>query len=507
MLPSAASAVVGAASVAALALGALAGCSAGGHDDPTQITVATFAGLDDGAQAALDGLVAEFEDMNPDVRVTFRVYGYDAQTFATDAAAGAVPTVFVAPFTDAPALVADDQVAHVEDVLAAFPYLDGAGTDDLDVALTTPGTTPGTTGRATAGTTAGGTVRGVPATASPARLVYDRDAFRDAGLDPDDPPTTWAQVRRDAKLLAASTGGAGLGVPTENGSGGATLAAVAAATGGRIEHDGAVTFAGARTAAELLHDMRWQDGSLGTTLLGSTDDVVRAFAAGKVAMVVGTTDLSSAAVRAGTDPDDLGIAPIPLTGDDAGVAVDGMTAFVSPDATSAQQDAAARWIDTAYVAGLINGTDSSLSDVSGTVASRALAAAEATDGPGGAGGIPTAAPSPAVTGTTPSAGASASGTPSGGSSGEVAPSPGSTFVPNPQQPDPVGPLVGLTPVNVAAVRSVPGRPLVAPPVVAPRAEYVALDAVVRAVLTDRDADVPALLAAAQRDAERTAATG
>ena len=37
-------------------------------------------------------------------------------------------------------------------------------------------------------------------------LHYNRTLFQQAGLDPDKPPTTWDEIRQDAKQIADKTG-------------------------------------------------------------------------------------------------------------------------------------------------------------------------------------------------------------------------------------------------------------------------------------------------------------
>ena len=52
-----------------------------------------------------------------------------------------------------------------------------------------------------AAVTAGKTLYGLPTVNYTQGLVINRTLFSEAGLNPNDPPTTWAQVEQDAKAI------------------------------------------------------------------------------------------------------------------------------------------------------------------------------------------------------------------------------------------------------------------------------------------------------------------
>ncbi len=53
---------------------------------------------------------------------------------------------------------------------------------------------------------ADGKMISMPFNSSTALLWYNKDAFRAAGLDPDNPPQTWAEVRAAAQAIVAEDG-------------------------------------------------------------------------------------------------------------------------------------------------------------------------------------------------------------------------------------------------------------------------------------------------------------
>jgi len=63
--------------------------------------------------------------------------------------------------------------------------------------------------------TSDGTQWGVPIAFSTKALYWNKDLFKQAGLDPEKPPTTWAEEIADAKAIKEKTGIAGYGLPAK----------------------------------------------------------------------------------------------------------------------------------------------------------------------------------------------------------------------------------------------------------------------------------------------------
>ena len=96
-------------------------------------------------------------------------------------------------------------------------------------------------------------------------LVYNRDLFTKAGLDPNTPPTTWADVVADAKKISAlGNGTVGYADYSAGNTGGWHFTAEMYSQGGDITADGKTAdFNNAKGTAVLnnLHQMRWVDNS------------------------------------------------------------------------------------------------------------------------------------------------------------------------------------------------------------------------------------------------------
>jgi multiple sugar transport system substrate-binding protein len=325
--------------VAAIAaLGALSACSAAGSDSggKTKLTVVSLIpGTEQAAFDAFDAQVAAFEKLNPDIDVEGVEYEWTAPTFAAQLAGGTLPDVYRIPLTDAQTLIAQGQLANITKQVEELSYYDKfnpsvfASVQDPD-----------------------GEIYGIPREAYGMGLQYNRSLFEESGLDPDNPPATWDEVRAAAKTIAEKTGQAGYMQMTQNGTGGWQLTAAAAARGGRMEEtDGDKTTVtadndGAKQALQFLKDLRWQDNSMGSNFLFDWGTINQAFAAGQIGMYTGGSDLFTSLVRENNlDAADYGLTAIPLSDSpDAAVVGGGTLNVVNVKTDHKTKDAAVKWI-------------------------------------------------------------------------------------------------------------------------------------------------------------------
>jgi ABC-type glycerol-3-phosphate transport system substrate-binding protein len=290
--------------------------------------------------------VTEFEKANPSIKVQSVEYQWTGPTFAAKLAAGTLPTVFTVPFTDARTLGDNGQLADLSAEVKALPYF-----SKYNPAVIAEGTD------------SKGQVVAVPTAAYAQALHYNRKLFAAAGLDPNKPPTTWAQVESDAKLIATKTGQAGYAeMGKDDNTAGWILTTLVYSLGGRMETGigtkATATLDNPQTVAALnmLKKMRWTDNSMGSNFAYGWSDINQAFAAGQVGMYVSGSDVYTNLVQASNiDPSIYGLAPIPLAANaNAGVLGGGTLAAVRPDANSATRAAAVKWIDFYYEQPLIN---------------------------------------------------------------------------------------------------------------------------------------------------------
>lgn len=278
--------------------------------------------------------VAQFEEQHPDIRVEGSETSYDPEGFGTLLAGGTLPDVLLVPLTEPKALLRGGEIADLGEALADT----GVG-ESLNPTLLA------------AVTGDDGGVYGVPVSGYSMGLVYNRDVFLQAGLDPDAPPRTWDEVREAASTIAEGTDAVGFGHAAAENGGGFVLTAETYSFGGRVQEDGGellLTEGPVAEALEVLRAMRWEDGSAGVATTTTADDLVRELAAGRLGMYVAAPDQYGAAVgRYEMPPEDFGVGALPRGTDGEGYAslAGGTVAVVAPDTDEATRRAAVEWVD------------------------------------------------------------------------------------------------------------------------------------------------------------------
>jgi multiple sugar transport system substrate-binding protein len=328
-----------------LIVGAASMATAGSQAKVTISVAALRPGSSDEAQKQFNDNVALFEKQHPNIDVKATEYAWNGATFAAQLAAGRLPTVFTVPFTDARTLGEHRQVADITAVIKRYPYYKKFQKTIIAEA---------TTGK--------GRVIGVPYAAYAQALHYNRELFKQAGLNPNKPPTTWAQLRKYAKQIADKTGAAGYAQMGLNDNTAGWIATTVTYTlGGRLEK-GRGTSATATLnnkytvqGLQLLRQMRWTDNSMGSTFDYTWPTINQAFAAGKIGMFINGSDIYTFLVQAANlDPKIYAIAPLPLAKNkNAGVLGGGSIAVVRPDTKGAKLEAAMKWIDFFYMEKLV----------------------------------------------------------------------------------------------------------------------------------------------------------
>jgi multiple sugar transport system substrate-binding protein len=352
----------------------LAGCSSGPAAPPAPevdleadvtITVGDLPPTSEAEKRAFfEGQVEAFMAENPNITVEAVEDKWDPQTFQAQLAAGNLPHVLSVAFTEANALAARGQVAELSQAIDLADLGEQLNPDLLDLVSDDEGN-----------------VYAIPTAAQALGLVYNRDLFEQAGLDPDAPPQTWDEVRDAAQQITEATGAAGFATMTTENQGGWMLSAGIYSYGGTVENaDGTEATFNDDAAAEyleLLQAMRWEDNSMGSNFLYNAGALVQDFSAGKIGMFIGFSGLYRPAVIRNQMPaDNFGMGSMPVGADaEPASLTGGQIQVVSPDATPEQQVAAVKWIDYIY---LKKFTDEAL----------AIAQAEAAAGSGQAVTVP-----------------------------------------------------------------------------------------------------------------------
>ncbi|MFF7160027.1 extracellular solute-binding protein [Streptomyces sp. NPDC008086] len=130
--------------------------------------------------------VAAFEKQNPDIDVVAHdaFPCQDPKTFDAKLAGGQMEDVFYTYFTDARHVVDIDQAADLTPYVKELKSYETIQQRLRDIY------------------TVDGRIYGIPRTGYSMGLIYNRKLFQKAGLDPEKPPTTWAELRAAAEKIA-----------------------------------------------------------------------------------------------------------------------------------------------------------------------------------------------------------------------------------------------------------------------------------------------------------------
>lgn len=246
-------------------------------------------------------LLAKFEAENPNIKV--ETVGVPSNEIVTrlqaDMAAGRQPDVAQLVFRDLYYIASDLGANALEDMAGADGYAaltDGMLPRGLDLGKIDDKT------------------YGLAYTFSTPILYYNADLFRQAGLDPDNPPKTWAEVKTAAEAIVAKTDAEGF-FPGAYGPADGTFVyqAILMSNGGKVRDGNTLTFANPEgiEAVQMLRDM--VDSGAHARL--DPTNPSEAMAAGQLGMFLYTSAVQNSLSTASEGNWELRVAAMPSFGD------------------------------------------------------------------------------------------------------------------------------------------------------------------------------------------------
>jgi ABC-type glycerol-3-phosphate transport system substrate-binding protein len=227
--------------------------------------------------------IALFEKANPSITVN-SVYNYPCEVPATFTAmlrGGTESDIFYTYFTDLPQVLLAGQAADITQYVNSktVPNLKDIVSGSMKEV------------------TAGSTIYGLPTSNYTQGLIYNRKLFSEAGLNPDDPPTTWAEVETDAKAISKLGNGInGWGDYSAGNNGGWHFSSYIDALGGTMVNDSTGTPTAAFDTSngvailQALHTLRFTDSAMSATQGLAWGTLQTQFAAGKLGMYIAAPD-------------------------------------------------------------------------------------------------------------------------------------------------------------------------------------------------------------------------
>ena len=286
--------------------------------------------------------VAIFEKANPTITID-SVYNYPCDavpaTFTAMLRAGTETNLYYTYFTDLPQVLLAGQAANITSYVNSktVPNLNDIAPSSMKAV------------------TAGKTIYGIPDSNYTQGLIYNRALFTQAGLNPNDPPTTWAQVEADATAISKLGNGIeGWGDYSAGNNGGWHFSSYMDALGGStVNNSGAAPTADFNNAngtaiLQALHTLRFTDKAMSPTQGLAWGTLQQQFGAGKLGMYIAAPDdIYNVIVPVDKgNLSDIGMAPLPsLTGTPAGSLSGGNDFMFSPKDSPAQIAAGIKWIN------------------------------------------------------------------------------------------------------------------------------------------------------------------
>ena len=282
--------------------------------------------------------VAEFQKQNPDITIKSVSVGEQCNNppdFTARLAGGTMTDVFYGYMTDLGQVLDSGQAMDI----TQYATKDTIPTwDSVDPALKKVFTD-------------GDKLYAVPVKNYSMGLVYNKTLFTKAGLDANNPPKTWAEVRTAAKKISALGGGvAGYSEYSAGNTGGWHFTAEMYAQGGKILSDDGkkadFNNAQGKQVLQNLKDMRYGDNSLGSRQLLQWGDLLTNAGAGKVGMFIGAPDTTQAIVSQFQGKyEDWAMGPIPgQDGPAKGTLGGGEGYFFKKGLTPEQVRAGLKWL-------------------------------------------------------------------------------------------------------------------------------------------------------------------
>jgi ABC-type glycerol-3-phosphate transport system substrate-binding protein len=229
---------------------------------------------------AWDADVAAFTKLYPHITIQSKdaFPCINPDTFQAKLAGGTMEDVFYVYYTDVQKIVANQQAADISEYVGNVKALPNLRPDVIGVFQKD------------------GKTYGLPRTNYSMGLVYNRKLFTQAGLDPANPPKTWAEVRDAAQKIAAlGPDYVGFGEYSAGNTGGWHFAASLYARGGSMVSDdgksAAFNTTEGKAVLENLKAMRWEDNSMGSKQLLQWEDLMRMMGGGKLGMMIGAPDV------------------------------------------------------------------------------------------------------------------------------------------------------------------------------------------------------------------------
>jgi len=307
---------------------------------PVTIKISNWPKPNEEAQVKMyEEYVAKMKEKYPLVTIDKDEWGYDVNSFLPKAASGQLPTVYETFFTESDKIIKANYSADITDILKSNKFDEALNPDLLKLVERD------------------GKYYGIPKDGYVMGLMYNVELFKEAGLLDEQGvskfPKTYEELAQTAQAIKAKTGKPGFFFPTKNNQGGWMFMNIAWAHGAEFESqvDGKwkAVFNSPEAAAALQYvkDLKWKYDVLpANNLVDVGTDLFQMFGTNQVAMSFGISDWGNAIVQHLKMPkDNLAISALPEGPKGKATLLGGGLYMFAPDATADQLDAGIKWLE------------------------------------------------------------------------------------------------------------------------------------------------------------------
>ena len=330
--------------VAAVLMAAgVAGCNGSGNQEQEgKINVSVDNWPDETNPESLENqnkMRDDFVAQHPDINIIPDTYKYDTKTFTMKASAGQLPTLYSTWFTEIEQIISQGYAADITDAMNQHGFTDAINPDLMKLV-----------------TTDDGKIYGVPTGAYAQGFYINKKLFREAGLVNEDGsvmvPSTYEEVAQFAQTIKEKTGVAGIVLPTTNNAGGWQLLNIAWSYGVDFleqREDGTweATFNTQAMIDTLQYysDLKWKYNALMDESVITQDDLYKYFGTYQAAMMIADPPCSGLSQKYGMDIADIYVTRMPAGPAGRYSQMGGNLRMFSPTATAEQIDAGLTWLE------------------------------------------------------------------------------------------------------------------------------------------------------------------
>ena len=329
--------IVSIAAAAALALSVFSGCGFKKQDDST-LSVGEWPAEQGPELTNKNNQKEAFEKANPGVTIKGDTWVFDVQSFYPKAAAGMLPNLYKAHYTEADKIMKAGYAKDLTKIVEENGYKDNLNPIILNTI------------------SKDGKIYAIPEVAYVLGLAYNVEMFDKAGLmNPDGTPMQpkdWDEVAEFAVKIKNATGKPGMAVPTSGNVGGWLFTPIAWSYGVKFmeqQSDGKwkATFDTPEAVAALqyIKDLKWKYDVLPTNTLINYEEYYKMFGTEQVGIVISAGDIPRNIHKYEFDNDKLGMLAIPK-GPARHVTLLGGSMFcIANNASDKQMENALKWLD------------------------------------------------------------------------------------------------------------------------------------------------------------------